>query len=129
MLLEVHPKLPMRQSPVSQEYYIERLQFQLLSNYGDYLILRREAVELHLFSFPQLNPLENATQVYIRVRDIEALYQELRERGVDIHPNGELQLKPWGQTEFSLLDPDHNLLTFGETAPPSTLHKESTAPG
>ncbi len=27
---------------------------------------------------------------------------------------GRLELKPWGQKEFSLLDPDHNLLTFGE---------------
>jgi hypothetical protein len=26
-----------------------------------------------------------------------------------------LATKPWGQREFSLLDPDHNLLTFGET--------------
>jgi hypothetical protein len=26
-----------------------------------------------------------------------------------------LAKKPWGQQEFSLLDPDHNLLTFGES--------------
>jgi len=23
-------------------------------------------------------------------------------------------MKPWGQKEFALLDPDHNLLTFGQ---------------
>jgi hypothetical protein len=34
--------------------------------------------------------------------------------GVPIHPNGKLELKPWMQKEFSILDPDHNLLTFGE---------------
>ena len=28
---------------------------------------------------------------------------------------GHLQIKPWGQKEFSLLDPDYNLLTFGES--------------
>lgn len=33
----------------------------------------------------------------------------------DIHPNGHLALKPWKQKEFSLLDPDNNLLTFGQT--------------
>ncbi len=32
-----------------------------------------------------------------------------------IHPNDPLQIKPWGQKEFSLLDPDHNLLTFGQS--------------
>jgi hypothetical protein len=26
-----------------------------------------------------------------------------------------MEIKPWGQIEFSLLDPDHNLLTFGQT--------------
>jgi len=33
---------------------------------------------------------------------------------VEIHPNGHLEMKPWGQKEFALLDPDNNLLTFGE---------------
>jgi hypothetical protein len=32
-----------------------------------------------------------------------------------IHPNGKLQNKPWGQREFALLDPDNNLLTFGQS--------------
>jgi hypothetical protein len=30
------------------------------------------------------------------------------------HPNGHLAIKPWGQKEFSILDPDNNLLTFGQ---------------
>lgn len=34
---------------------------------------------------------------------------------VDIHPAGHLKAKPWGQKEFSLLDPDNNLLTFGQS--------------
>jgi len=27
---------------------------------------------------------------------------------------GKLEEKPWGEIEFSLLDPNHNLLTFGQ---------------
>jgi hypothetical protein len=34
---------------------------------------------------------------------------------MEIHPNGKLQTKPWGQKEFSILDPDNNLLTFGQS--------------
>jgi hypothetical protein len=34
---------------------------------------------------------------------------------VTIHPNGNLAMKPWGQKEFALLDPDNNLLTFGQS--------------
>jgi hypothetical protein len=33
----------------------------------------------------------------------------------NIHPSGHLQTKPWGQKEFSMLDPDNNLLTFGQS--------------
>ena len=62
-----------------------------------------------------LNPLENYGQVYIRVDDVDALYQEMLEHKVSIHPGGPLAVKPWGQMEFSLLDPDHNLLTFGQS--------------
>jgi hypothetical protein len=38
----------------------------------------------------------------------------LQKNGVAIHPNAALAEKPWGQKEFALLDPDHNLLTFGQ---------------
>jgi hypothetical protein len=38
----------------------------------------------------------------------------LIKNGVSIHPNGSLEIKPWKQKEFSILDSDYNLLTFGE---------------
>ena len=50
-----------------------------------------------------------------RTDDIDVLYQSLLANKITIHPNGDLQLKPWGQKEFSLLDPDNNLLTFGQS--------------
>lgn len=31
-----------------------------------------------------------------------------------MHENGRLENKPWGQREFSVSDPDNNLLTFGQ---------------
>jgi hypothetical protein len=36
------------------------------------------------------------------------------EKNAGIHPAGALQTKPWGQQEFAMLDPDNNLLTFGQ---------------
>jgi hypothetical protein len=53
---------------------------------------------------------------YIRTNNIDALYQALLNNKVSIHPNGSLQTKRWGQKEFSLLDPDNNLLTYGQGA-------------
>lgn len=35
------------------------------------------------------------------------------EKQLFAHEEFRLQTKPWGQKEFSLLDPDNNLLTFG----------------
>ena len=117
MLQTIIPKLPMRDKNQTKTFYLEGLGFAELADYGNYLILKKDEIEIHFFEFPDLNPLENYGQVYIRVHDIEALYHELVANNFPIHPNGTLAKKPWGQQEFSLLDPDHNLLTFGESLP------------
>jgi hypothetical protein len=49
------------------------------------------------------------------VAGIEQLFEEYSTKGV-IHPNGGLALKPWGVLEFSVLDPDGNLITFQQQA-------------
>lgn len=118
MLKAIHPKLPMRDKQQTKEYYINQLGFEDIGSveYDAYLMLAKDEIELHFFLFPELNPLENYGQVYIRVTGIEAWYQSLLEKNVAIHPNDPLRIKPWQQKEFSLLDPDHNLLTFGENA-------------
>jgi catechol 2,3-dioxygenase-like lactoylglutathione lyase family enzyme len=115
MLTEIHPKLPMRNPQATIAYYVDKLGFTLSADYGDYLLMKKDAIEIHFFAFKALNPLENYGQVYIRTFDIDALYKFYLEKGVEIHPNAPLQKKPWGQREFSLLDPDNNLLTFGQT--------------
>ena len=66
------------------------------------------------FQFKELDPKENCVQVYIRTDDIDKLYQYLLNENIKINPNGYLQIKGWGQKEFSILDPDSNLLTFGQ---------------
>jgi len=116
MLTAIHPKIPMRNKAVTKDYYINLLGFRPLGNadYDGYLMLQKDTIELHFFEFKELDPNENYGQVYIRTDDIEHLYQSLLDKQVSIHPAGPLQLKPWGQKEFSLLDPDNNLLTFGQ---------------
>ncbi len=114
MLTHIHPKLPMRDIAVTKVYYIHQLGFKEVADYVDYLILSKDQIELHFFRFNDLDPKENYGQVYLRTNDIDELYQSLISNGVKIHPNGALATKPWQQREFSLLDPDHNLLTFGQ---------------
>lgn len=116
MLISVHPKLPMRNKLITHQYYVDKLGFKVLGSaeYPAYLMVEKENIELHFFLFPELVPEENYGQVYIRVNRIDDFYQTLLDNKVRIHPNGFLENKPWGQREFSLLDPDNNLLTFGE---------------
>lgn len=104
----------MRQKAQTLDFYIQQLGFELLADYGDYILVKKEQVELHFFQYKDLDPATNYGQVYIRTNNIQQLYQDLLERKVPIHPNSPLQQKPWGQWEFALLDPDHNLLTFGQ---------------
>jgi hypothetical protein len=114
MLLDVIPKLPMRNKFRTVYFYINQLGFELLGDYGNYLLIKKEEIELHFFEFESLKTSENYGQVYIRVIDIVKLYNQLIEDSIPIHPNGKLEDKHWGQREFSLLDPDNNLLTFGQ---------------
>ena len=89
MLTEIHPKLPMRHKDVTKRYYLDQLGFEELSDYGNYLILKKSGHHPKSLSLLKMK--------------------------TEIHPNGDLQTKPWGQREFSVLDPDHNLLTFGQS--------------
>lgn len=116
MLTSVNPKLPMRSHSTTYDFYVNKLGFKVLGdpNFKPYLMVQKEGVELHFFEFTQLNPNENYGQVYIRTNDIETLYKSFLDHKIAIHPNGNLQIKPWGQMEFSILDPDNNLLTFGQ---------------
>ncbi|WP_439150905.1 bleomycin resistance protein [Winogradskyella sp.] len=116
MLTDIHPKLPMRNKGVTRNYYIDHLGFKQIGtkDYDGYLMLKKDNIEIHFFEFKDLIPKENYVQVYIRVGSIDQFYQELLDKKIAIHPNGKLGMRPWGQKEFSLLDPDSNLLTFGQ---------------
>lgn len=117
MLISVHPKLPMRNKHITRNYYINGLGF---TEFGDgdhpeYLMVKKDNTEIHFFLFPGLVPTDNYGQLYIRTTDIDSIYEKLIQNKIEIHPSGHLQNKPWGQREFSLLDPDMNLLTFGQS--------------
>lgn len=105
----------MRDKEQTRTFYVDLLRFQVFgkADYPDYLMVERDAIQLHFFSFPTLDPLVNDGQVYIRTDDIHSLYAEAQARDWPIHPAGHLVKKDWGMWEFSLLDPDHNLITFG----------------
>jgi len=116
MPTDINPKLSMRDKFVTRNFYINQLGFQEFGNadHDQYLMVGKDNIQIHFFEFKELDLNENYGQVYIRTNNIDDLYQSMLDNKTNIHPNGKLQTKPWGQKEFALLDPDNNLLTFGQ---------------
>lgn len=119
MLTAINPKLPMRNKQITKDFYLNKLGFGLFGtkDYDGYLMIQKDEIQIHFFEFKDLDPKLNYGQVYIRTDDIDQFYQFLKNNNTSIHPNGDLEVKPWGQKEFSVLDPDNNLLTFGSPIP------------
>jgi hypothetical protein len=116
MLTGINPKLPMRNKNVTRDFYLNKLDFQEFgdANYDGYLMVQKNNIQLHFFEFKDLDPKENYGQVYIRTDNIDEWYQMALDKKLRMPEAGRLQIKPWQQKEFSLLDPDNNLLTFGQ---------------
>lgn len=113
MLTDIHPKLPMRDKAKTRHFYINQLGFKEFgsADFDGYLMVEKDSIQIHFFEFTSLDPKENYGQVYIRTNDIDGLYKGVKAKDVECSP---LEHKPWMQREFSLLDPDNNLLTFGQ---------------
>ncbi len=120
MLTDINPKLPMRDKSVTRAYYTGKLGFRVFGtvDYSGYLMVQKDNIQIHFFEYKGLDPKKNYGQVYIRTNAIDTLYQSFMENKIPIHPAGPLEVKPWGQKEFSVLDPDNNLLTFGQPQTP-----------
>lgn len=106
----------MRDKSATRAFYVDSLGFRDISaqDYEAYLIVEKDGAELHFFLHTTLDPLENYGQVYIRTKDIDAWHAIALAKHLPFATHGSLETKPWGQREFSLLDPDHNLITFGQ---------------
>ena len=113
MLTEISPKLPMRDKAITRDFYLKKLGFEDFgsADFEGYLMVQKDGIQIHFFEFKALDPKENYGQVYIRTDDIEAFYELAKSQQI---VSNKLEFKPWGQKEFSILDPDNNLLTIGQ---------------
>jgi len=93
-------------------FYADKLGFELMSNYGNYLIMKRDALVLHFWACEDKYIAEN-TSCYVDVQDVTGLYAEYQAAGV-VHPNGTLQTHDYGMRDFAILDADGNMIKFGE---------------
>jgi hypothetical protein len=114
MLTEINPKLPMRDKTVTRDFYLTKLGFEEFgsADFEGYLMVKKDKVQIHFFEFRELDPTENYGQVYIRTDDTKGLYKSLLEKKVSIHPNRDLQTKPWGQKRVFFARPRQQFAYF-----------------
>ncbi|GGG65008.1 bleomycin resistance protein [Epilithonimonas arachidiradicis] len=114
MISQIIPKLPFIDKQKTIDYYTN-LGFEFVSDYGNYLIAVYNHSELHFFEFKDLMPTKSDFMLYLKIsNNIDKFFDQIKAKNIEIHPNGTLETKPWHMKEFSLLDPNGTLLTFGE---------------
>ena len=92
--------------------FYTQLGFICNENWDGYLMFQKDGIDLHLWKCEDPAIPKN-TGCYIRVSAIESLYQQCQELNC-IHPNGDLEDKPWEMRQFSILDNSGNIIHFGQ---------------
>lgn len=109
--IEVLPVLPSLNIGETLSFYRGGLGFEtIVYQDKDYLILRRDEMELHFWLTDDRSLCER-TSVYLRGGGIGALHAEYKARGVE--KLSDMTVRPWNMEEFYIHDPHGNLLRFG----------------
>jgi catechol 2,3-dioxygenase-like lactoylglutathione lyase family enzyme len=120
--LQITPFIHVPDIEAAVSFFEELLGFSTLYRDGDYRYLEREGVGVRLLQNDEEDgapPGNRRFAYYIVVRDVDALYAELKPK-LDLLPAGDVHGpadKPYGQRELLILAPDGNLLVFGQAIP------------
>jgi len=104
-LLQAIPALPVRDIEKSAQFYRDQLDFEIAYQERGFAIVRRDSVEIHIWAAND--------ETWRNRSGSSPVVSVLHPRGV-MHPNGQLEDKPWGTPEFAVRDLDNNLITFYE---------------
>ncbi|WP_342117558.1 bleomycin resistance protein [Pseudoduganella sp. OTU4001] len=117
-LVDATPVLASLDVRRSVDFFVSKLGFsEVYAAQGEYGIVRSGPVGIHFWACSDPG-IPAATSCRVQVRGIGQLYEHCKAAGI-VHPNAPLASKPWGSSEFAILDPDSNLVTFYE--PDGTL--------
>lgn len=119
MLEKLSPIFPARDIAATDVFW-QRLGFTQVYRDADYLLMRREAAEVHFFRNAALDPFQCDHGAYLRPADIDALDAEWAALGLPETGIPRLERaadKPWGMRELALLDLNGNLIRAGQETP------------
>jgi catechol 2,3-dioxygenase-like lactoylglutathione lyase family enzyme len=105
------PVLASLDLPRTLAFYQSTLGFEVHHfEQAGYGIAQRDGTELHFWNCAERHIAEN-TSCYLRVADIHAVHAELSQR---IPTLGDVVHTNWGMDELYVVDPDGNLIKFGQ---------------
>lgn len=116
VITAIVPQLPSTCLESTSRFYRQKLGFREVGRYPDLLILKWEEQELQFWLTTDAS-LAETSSCYVRVRGIEALYKAYAAIPDLLRAEHALAVRAWGMNEFYILDPDGNLLKFGEAVP------------
>ncbi|MBX3502380.1 MAG: VOC family protein [Alphaproteobacteria bacterium] len=114
MLVGAATVFAVRDIAASRDYFRDVLGFTITFEWGTppyYVCLCRDEVQLHLLSAAQTRRQPGQAGLCVFVRDVDAVYEELKARGADIPKPPETY--PYGMRDFDVIDPDGNQITYG----------------
>lgn len=128
-LVQAIPALPVQSTVKSAAFYHEKLGFAIRHQDTGFVIVQRDAVEIHLWEASDESwqarsggaPVVSGAESFIagtascrvQVAGVDDLHAELQPLGI-LHPRAQIADQPWGTREFGVLDIDGNLITFFE---------------
>jgi catechol 2,3-dioxygenase-like lactoylglutathione lyase family enzyme len=123
-VIQITPVMHVSDLSAALAFFNDLLGFKTLVSGGGYAYIEREGAGLRILdnSVSEGAPPGNRRfAYYVDVRDVDALYAELKAR-LDALPVGDVHGpadKEYGQRELCILAPDGNLVVFGHAIKPS----------
>ena len=109
------PVLPVDNLKETAAYYKEVFGFEISFMWGDpahYAVLKRDGVGVHLTEREDTRAKISPSTVYVFVDDVDAVYEELKAKGIEMFSPPETQ--EYGMREFEVSDPNGHFLIFGK---------------
>jgi len=119
MLEIMAPIMPSKNISVTEEFY-KSLGFSTIykSDSPGYLLMKRDAAEVHFFDHPAHEPAASNHGAYLRPTDVDAFSAEVAKLGLPSESGfprfWPAEDKPWEMREATIWDPDGNLLRAGQ---------------
>ena len=110
-LITAVPQLPSANLDRTARFYESHLEFKTHAVHENFLIMKRDEVEIHFWKCTDPNIAKNSS-CYFHVKGVAPLFTSFVETDAPFAYT--LRTQPWGMNEFQVTDPDGNAIRFGE---------------